>query len=83
MYVRGSHALGTLVIIVLFVDDMGKATLNMKMVNKIKNDFMIKYNMKDLGEPKKMLDMQFKYSLNRIFIGIPDYITNFMKYESW
>ena len=31
--------------------------------------------MKDLGEPKKLLGMQVKYSLNRIFIHISDYIT--------
>ena len=84
MYVRGSYGLGTLAIIVLYVDDMGIAGQNMKLVNKIKNEFMLKYSMKDLGEPKKMLGLQFKYSLNRIFISIPQYITKiYHQYESW
>ena len=40
--------------------------------------------MKDLGEPRKMLGMQFKYSLNRIFISIPQYISKiYHKKESW
>ena len=67
MYVRGSYALGTLVMIDLYVDDMGIAAQNMKMVNKIKNNFIVKYGMKDLGEPKKMFGMQSKYSLNIIY----------------
>ena len=38
--------------------------------------------MKDLGEPKKMLGMQVHYSLNRIFIGLSDYITKlYQKYQ--
>ena len=72
MYVRGNHTVGTLVTIVLYTDI---AAQNMNMVNKIRNDFMVKYNMNDLGEPKKILGMQYKYSLSRIFIGIPGYIT--------
>ena len=59
-------------IIVLYVDDMGIAAQNMKMGTKIKNDLMVKYSKKDRGKPKPMLGMIFKYSLNRIFIGIPD-----------
>jgi len=38
MYVRGSYGLGTLVILVLYVDDMGIAAMNMKLLNKVKND---------------------------------------------
>ena len=76
MYERGSYGLGTLAIIVLYVDDMGIAGQNMKLVNKNKNVYMLKYSMKDLDKPKKMLDLQFKYSLNRIFINIPQYISN-------
>ena len=35
---------------------------------------MLKYNMTVLGEPKKMLGMQFKYSPNRSFISILQYV---------
>ena len=62
---------------------MGIAAQNMKILNKIKNDFMTKYSMKDLGFPKKMLGLQFQYSLNRIFISIPEYISRiYEKYQS-
>jgi hypothetical protein len=82
MYVRGSYGLGTLVILVLYVDDMGIAAMNMKLLNKVKNVLMVKYSMKDLGEPKKMLGLQFKYSLNRTFISIPEYISKiYQKFE--
>ena len=37
---------------------MGKAAQNIKMVNEIKNDFMVKCCMQDLGEPKTTLGMQ-------------------------
>ena len=47
MCVRGSYGLGTLAIIVLYVDDMGIAGQNMKLVNKIENEFTLKYSMKD------------------------------------
>ena len=76
MYMRGTYAAGTLVLIVLYVDDMGIAAQNQKLLNQVKNGFMTKWSMKDLGEPKKLLGMQIKYSLNRIFIHISDYISD-------
>ena len=82
IYVRGNYGLGTLIIILLYVDDMGIAAQTIKLLNKTKNDFLLKYSMKDLGEPKKMLGMQVHYSLNRIFIGLSDYITKlYQKYQ--
>jgi hypothetical protein len=55
MYMRGTYAAGTLVLIVLYVDDMGIAAQNQKLLNQVKNGFMTKWSMKDLGEPKKLL----------------------------
>ena len=62
-------ALGTLSITTLYVDDMGIVAQIIKPANKVKNGFIVKYRMTDLDEPKKMLCMQFEYSLNRIFKG--------------
>ena len=84
MNIRGSYELDTLAIIVLYVDDMGIAGQIMKLVNKIKNKFVLKQSMKDLGKPQKMLGMQFKYSLNRISICNPQYISKiYHTYEIW
>ena len=44
VHVWRSYGLGTLVIIVLYVNDMGIAAQNMKMANKINNFFMVKYS---------------------------------------
>ena len=58
MYVRGSYAIGTLVIIILYVDDMGIAAQPPKILNQVKIGFMTKWSIKDLGAPNKMLGMQ-------------------------
>ena len=79
MYVRGDYSKGTLVILLLYVDDMAIGASNLKLLNQVKNDFLTKYSMKDLGVPKKILGMEIQYTLNNIFISIPQYISKMFK----
>ena len=54
MYVQGYYASGTLVIIVLYVNDMSISAQHQKFLNQVKHGFMTELSMKDLGEPKKV-----------------------------
>lgn len=51
----------SITIILLFVDDLLLTSSNNQEITRVKGDLKLKYEMKELGEIKKYLGLQFKF----------------------